>query len=443
MIGLNLLEIVERYRYREDLGVLFDYKQCIYHRLENESARFFWVNAQQGKSLEEISLNASHKWKIPLGIIRKDADEFFKSLSNSTRNNTRQINAIEKGFGKSLQFPLRLEIEVTSLCNWNCSFCYNVWKTDPGLSDEQIADYVRSLPAKHLSFDSACRIIDQAAEGGCMIIRYSGGETLLNPDLLKILEYGGRKRMYQVVFTNGHFVTSEWAQAAKNANVGTVLLSLHGNEAMHNTLVGNKIAYNRVLSSIEILHNAGIEVVVEYALVKANLSTLMATINDMRGMGVRNFSVMRYVSTGKNDGNHAVDNLAVWEAMQAINLRLNSDWPDLVIRWPCSQKFCTSDQDQPINPSDQTLRIRTDQIESHCEAGLIWGSVSFDGRLRTCPHSNVYFGSAIHSIKDGWQEMTREVHHVLAPRESCLGCAALASCKGGCHLVHFIDNRPI
>ncbi|EJY6936240.1 radical SAM protein, partial [Staphylococcus pseudintermedius] len=131
-----------------------------------------------------------------------------------------------------------------------------------------------------------------------MIVRYSGGETLLHPDIKEILDYGGKLGLYQIVFTNGHFINDSIIKNFKKNNVGTVLISLHGDKTTHNFLTGHKLAYDRAINAIEKLSASGIDVVTELTLVKGNIQNLKKVVLDAYEHGSKYFSVMRYVPTG-------------------------------------------------------------------------------------------------------------------------------------------------
>ena len=77
-----------------------------------------------------------------------------------------------------------------------------------------------------------------------------------------------------------------------------------------------------------------------------------------------------------------------------------------------------------------------------CESGLVWGSVSHDGKLRNCPHSNVYFGDIAETgIAASWQTLTAAVTEALTTRPTCSGCAVADVCRGGCHLGTFFESH--
>lgn len=435
----SIINKIKSLKFREDAGILFDNITGTIYRIDNEIGLLIVKLLRDNRTLQQVIEYIVEEYLIDKQSFEEDLEEFLFNIDKVNENIWEWD--IEKKHEGLLEFPLRLEIEVTSLCNWNCGFCYNVWKIDPDLSDQEVKQKIKAFPQKNLSKESIFKILEECSENGCFTVRYSGGETLLHPDIEEILEYGGRLGLYQVVFTNGHFLNAEYVQRLKSYNVQTVLISLHGDETVHNFLAGHKMAYKKAIQAIKLLSESEIEVVTELTLVKDNLSKTLSVIKDAYNNGSKKFSVMRYVPTGKNDEKYGVPISNMLPLMEKIE-GLMQELPDLVVGWPCGQRMCTSLNDNPIDSNDITMKLRKKQLTGHCEAGLTWGSISFTGELRHCPHSNVYFGNIANStIKENWKIMTNKVVEVLTPRSTCNGCSLLDSCRGGCHLPHFFNTN--
>lgn len=430
------LQKIQRMSYREDACLIFDVERSVYHRLENQVAKDFFSFSRKAKGIEDVVTNICQKYDVDENVARLDIERWIDTLFTDCDESS--WYGVDKGFGKALEFPIRLEIELTALCNWNCGFCYNVWKLDG--TPSEIRRQVQKLPNKNMSYDLAKSIIDECVDKGCMVVRYSGGETMLHPRFMDIIEYGGKKGLHQVVFTNGHFIDkSVAAQLAKN-NVKTVLISMHGDEDIHNSLCGNRKAYQKALNAMISCLNEGIEVVAEMTLVQKNSDVISSIMRDVYDVGVRQFQIMRYVATGKDDDVYEVEQERMLGLMKQVATALQY-LPDMRVGWPCGQKFCTSDIDAPLESDDSSLVLRNQQLTGHCEAGLVWGSVSFDGKMRTCPHSDVYFGSLEESnIQSCWETISERVMSAVRPRETCGTCAKLDVCKGGCHLGSFTQK---
>jgi radical SAM protein with 4Fe4S-binding SPASM domain len=396
-----------------------------------------------GASFDAVVAHIADDYDVLYDECERDARAFFGEAIYQEPYDLKDWDSLEKGHANKLAFPLRVEFELTALCNWHCGFCYNVWKIDPNLSDREVMLKSKSLKNKNASKADMFRMLDECAANNVFVVRYSGGETMLNPDFFDVIEYGAKKRLYQVVFTNGHFLDREAVERLSRNNVREILISLHGLEDTHNLLAKNKNAYRKATAAIECCVENRISVVVESILVKDSIQDLPKIIDHLSHVGVTEWRIMRYVATGKNDEFFVVDENDTFEIMKLVDSYIQSNGIELHVGWPCSQRFCTSSSKQALSSDDPTLPLRRRQIVNHCEAGIAWCSVSFDGKLRICPHSDRYFGDATQpdGIGRNWQNMTDVVWDVVEKQghcQECSQCAVLKACRGGCHLESFL-----
>ena len=117
-------------------------------------------------------------------------DKFKKKYIKYRENwhNQPKLAFSKKLFGKKLQKekinPLCIDIEVASVCDLACPFCYR--------------QYI-STPDKVMSKTLAFKLIDQAAELGVPSMKFNWrGEPLLNPQLSIIVDYA--KKRHKSIF---------------------------------------------------------------------------------------------------------------------------------------------------------------------------------------------------------------------------------------------------
>ncbi|MEN8140732.1 MAG: radical SAM protein [Thermodesulfobacteriota bacterium] len=104
---------------------------------------------------------------------------------------------------------LSMELELSRICNLRCVYCYASSGTP--LADELTLAEIESA-------------IDQAvALGAKKIIVLGGGEPLLYPHLLKVLDYIKKKNLVADLFTNGTLLTPDFAQELYRRGVGVVI----------------------------------------------------------------------------------------------------------------------------------------------------------------------------------------------------------------------------
>jgi len=94
-----------------------------------------------------------------------------------------------------------LIIELTDRCNNDCRHCYiNRPLRDPSASEREMkTDFIKS-------------VILQAADLGCLDLRFTGGEPLLRNDFLELYRFARTNGFKVHVFTNARLITAEMAR---------------------------------------------------------------------------------------------------------------------------------------------------------------------------------------------------------------------------------------
>jgi MoaA/NifB/PqqE/SkfB family radical SAM enzyme len=93
-----------------------------------------------------------------------------------------------------------LDIELTERCNNDCIHCcINLPAND------------REAKAKEMTTGQIKGILTQAAQLGCLRVRFTGGEPLLRPDFEQLYLFARRLGMKVLIFTNGRLITPQLA----------------------------------------------------------------------------------------------------------------------------------------------------------------------------------------------------------------------------------------
>ncbi|MDE5696474.1 MAG: radical SAM protein, partial [Lachnospiraceae bacterium] len=90
--------------------------------------------------------------------------------------------------------PLQVGINLTDICNLKCKHC-----SRKNLLNLESAGF----------FVNWKEIIDELAFNGVFQIFLTGGEPLLHPEILEIIEYIKSKNIFIAILTNGLFLTDE------------------------------------------------------------------------------------------------------------------------------------------------------------------------------------------------------------------------------------------
>lgn len=414
-----------RFALRPELSLLYDRAAGLEHRL-NATALHLVRCALADDPDRELDVLAS--WMaVSRSAIRSEYERLWDGILSAPDQPQplRKSGAPREWAAVDVPFPLVLELELTRVCNWHCDFCYNVWKVSDAEGRRSRSDS-RNAPDAHLPLDTARRILDESRAGECLRVRFSGGEPTLHPAFGEIVSYAGQLGFDIELFTNGTRLSPAMAAHLRANNARVVLVSIHGLESEHNRLTQNRQAFRHAIDAVNAACAEGLHVVVEALVTHENIADIPELVEQVNGLGVEHLSFMPYVATGPADPRRSVPLTDVRSLIAVCRERV----PDVSIRVPCAPRHCLTDRPTPID-------ARVDwEFDDHCAAGVLWASVAYDGRLRHCPHSNVYAGHVDEGIGTVWRDrIVPTVRSVLAQADPvCSSCSQFGPCQGGCHL---------
>ncbi len=142
---------------------------------------------------------------------------------------------LSKSFG-----PSHAQIGITDKCGQNCDYCYNKKRSGIPMDTEVILKTVHELK-----------------ELGVFWLGLTGGEPLLNQDIVRIIENASADCAVKL-FTTGCSLTRELAEDMKNAGLCSVSVSLdHWIPEEHDAVRNYPGAYSQALKAIEIFKSVG------------------------------------------------------------------------------------------------------------------------------------------------------------------------------------------
>jgi len=185
-------------------------------------------------SMEVIFIKRQIYKKLKIYINDMEDTNFDKDLFEELKNRKVFVpieynieNSLQKTV-KSLSIirPTTLRLQLTEMCNLNCSYC-------------QIERNYSNNKGLHMSEDIAIRSLNLfnkfAPKDTPKSIILTGGEPTLNFDVIQRLFESAKSKLdsYRfILFSNGTGISKEMAKTLKENNV-LVLISLDGNEAQH------------------------------------------------------------------------------------------------------------------------------------------------------------------------------------------------------------------
>ena len=168
--------------------------------------------------------------------------------------------------------PSHAQIGLTNACPQNCGYCYNKSRTGRVMDTETIMKTIRDLKAL-----------------GVFWLGLTGGEPLLNRDIVRIIESAGDDCAVKL-FTTGCTLTKSLASDLKKAGLFSVAVSLdHWIEEKHDRARNYKGAYRTALDAIDIFKSTdGMHVSVSAVLSKDMLKreTAEEYLEFLRRLGI-------------------------------------------------------------------------------------------------------------------------------------------------------------
>jgi MoaA/NifB/PqqE/SkfB family radical SAM enzyme len=147
--------------------------------------------------------------------------------------------------------PSHAQISLTNACPHNCRFCYNKNRKGELLNTAEIKQLIQELKKM-----------------GVFWLGFTGGEPLLNKDIVEIVESVGDDCAIKL-FTTGSNLTEQLAAELKKAGLLYVSVSLdHWEEEEHDRIRGSKEAFQTALRAIDIFKSIGVHVSVSAVLSK-------------------------------------------------------------------------------------------------------------------------------------------------------------------------------
>lgn len=276
-----------------------------------------------------------------------------------------------------------LLLHVTDHCNLRCRHCF-----------------VGEPRGNELSLEEIQSLSDQfeAMQGLRLII--SGGEPLLHSRFREIDRYLSSKSLRVILLTNGTLIDEKLIDGL---HVDEFQLSLDGMREAHDFLRGPG-AFDRTLSALKLLTEAGFDVSVATMVHKENLGDFPRLAELLREYGVREWSIDQPALTGR--------------------LALE---PDLV---------ASPSEAAPLLDRSYGGAIHEPFPGFACGTHLM--AVMADGSTARC---GFYAGQPVGHIREGLNELWQRVPKIPLAALSC-DCQYLSECRGGCRFRAAGYNEP-
>jgi MoaA/NifB/PqqE/SkfB family radical SAM enzyme len=176
-----------------------------------------------------------------------------------------------------------VQVHPTRFCNLRCRHCYSMSGPErrESLGEEVLA-----------------RALSDAAAEGFEVASFSGGEPLLYPHLMPVLDRAKAEGLGVTVTTNGTLLDPE-ACAALRGRVDLVAVSVDGSPTTHDAIRASAGAFRRMEQGIANLRRAGIPFGVIHTLTRGNLHELTWVAHFAQRSGAELFQVHPLEEVGR------------------------------------------------------------------------------------------------------------------------------------------------
>jgi radical SAM protein with 4Fe4S-binding SPASM domain len=323
--------------------------------------------------------------------------------------------------GRRLPAPRYVLWDSTRRCNLKCSHC--------GAASEQYGHELTTAQVRALIDELAALRVDMFA--------VTGGEPLLRPDLLDLLDYAHHAGLKTGIATNGFLIDAGKALALQQASATSVQVSLDGLASTHSRVRGHPQAFDRALSAIGDLLGAGIPLVSAATTVTPqNLDELdgLRQLLDRSGVHLWRLGVVMPIGrarqadlTLQGDGLRSMLDFASRNSSQRLRILVTENLPFL------------GGWEKRLRGAPQT-----------CPVGWTAACIGVTGQVRGCPEmpdaTPFQEGSILERRFDEiWQNGFQRYRQrsILKDDPVCRTCLDADRCFGGCWVMRLGEKHCI
>ncbi len=256
----------------------------------------------------------------------------------------------------------------TNACNLFCAHCYR----DAHL---KAADELSTAQAKNL--------LNQIARAGFKIMIFSGGEPLMRPDILELIDHAASLNLIAVLGSNGTLLTPQLACDLKSAGAKAIGISLDSIDAhKHDIFRACKGAWEAAVNGMRYCRDAALPFQIHTTVMDWNQHELEALTDFAVDIGAKAHHFFFLVPTGRAKSIEQESLRAA--AYQNVLTRIMQKQLQVPIELKptCAPQF--------LKIADQ-LGVKT-RFKRGCLAGLSYCIISPTGKVQPCAYLNMELG---------------------------------------------------
>jgi radical SAM protein with 4Fe4S-binding SPASM domain len=328
--------------------------------------------------------------------------------------------------------PLYAVWEITLRCDLACHHCGS--RAGHARPDE-------------LTTAEALDVVRQMADLGVNEVTLIGGEAYLRDDWTDIVRAVRTHGMECSITTGGRGLTPERAQAARDAGVQAVSVSIDGLRETHDAMRGLRGSFDAAIAAMRNLNDAGLRVLSNTHINRTNLGELEAIYEVLKAERVRMWLFQITVAMGRAADRPEIllepyQVLDLMPRLARLKARTDASGPQMI----------AGNNIGYFGPYDRLLRPHMpDQHCGSCGAGRLSLGLEANGDVKGCPSlpSQDYVGGNLreHSLRDIWERSSalrftrkRTVEDLYG---FCRSCYYAEECLAGCTwTTHALFGKP-
>jgi radical SAM protein with 4Fe4S-binding SPASM domain len=292
----------------------------------------------------------------------------------------------------------RVYWESTAGCNLRCIHCRRL-------------DVLDKPDPHELTTAEAKELINQVATFGRPVFIFSGGEPLVRQDLFELAAHAKSKSLPIALATNGTLVDAAMARRIKEAGIYYASVSLDGSVAHTHDAFRGVGAFEKTLSGMRYMQEAGIKVQVNFTVTRMNLPQVPAVYELTR----KNQAIALYlfllvpVGCGVQIADDQMLSSAEVEEWLAWVVRRDHEGP-LPLKAICAPQYYRVEHERTASgvqspTSDFGPRTSVPTERKGCLAGLHMCFVTHKGDVYPCGYLPLSAGNIRNqSLRDIWEE---------------------------------------
>ena len=300
-----------------------------------------------------------------------------------------------------------LQFEVTSRCNERCIHCYIP-------NNKKNAGF-------DLSFEKFKFILDQYVDMGGICVTLSGGEALMNKDILKMIRYCREKDLQISLLTNLITLKDSQIPLLKEANLSLIQVSLYSMDAIiHDTITTVKGSFEKTKIAIEKLHDADIPVQISCPVMKANKDSYNDVMRYAESLKMKSQTDYVMMAQADLDTSNLANRLSLKETEKVVHdiVFYDADYENIIL------------EQEPVS----SIPIEEYSEMPLCGAGVNDLCITVNGDVYPCAGWQSFVVGNIfrQSLKEIWEESPKlkEIRNVKNKNfPQCLLCEARDYCN--------------